>query len=68
MNQEVQLKDNNTLTNQKGHAETQQADLKPSVASLPLPPFDPNNPIGQFPHTNITLGILVRMLNLYQQH
>ncbi|XP_056899445.1 matrin 3-like 1.2 isoform X7 [Takifugu flavidus] len=58
VNQEVQLKDNNTLTNQKGHVETQQTDLKPSVASLPLPPFDPNKPIGV---EHVTLGYYCRV-------
>eukprot|EP00066_Takifugu_rubripes_P026571 XP_011615837.1 PREDICTED: matrin-3-like [Takifugu rubripes] len=46
------------LTNQKGHVETQQTDLKPSVASLPLPPFDPNKPIGV---EHVTLGYYCRV-------
>lgn len=62
MKQEVQPKDNNPPTNQK--VETQTAPT-PSVASLPLPPFDPNSPIGQFPHTTYhVLGTLVRVLTL----
>lgn len=47
--QEVTELREDTSTNQKGQEEGQQPqpDLKPGVASLPLPPYDANNPIGQ---------------------
>lgn len=50
MNQKVQLKDDDTPSTQKGRAETRQpqTDRKPGVASLPLPPYDPSVPMGQF--------------------
>lgn len=48
MNQEVQLKDDTPSTQ-----ETQQPQMdKLGVASLPLPPYDPSVPIGQFAHTS----------------
>ncbi len=42
------VEDMETVTNQNGQTETLPAvDNKPSVASLPLPPHNPNNPIGE---------------------
>lgn len=43
VNQKVQLKDKDASISQKGQGD------KAGVASLPLPPYDPNVPIGQFP-------------------
>lgn len=49
------IKDEDTVTSVKVEAEPRQPpDIKPSVASLPLPPFDPHNPIGQFLHPVIS--------------
>lgn len=56
VNQKVQLKDNDTSYIQKGRVENQQPQtiMKAGMASLPLPPYDPNIPIGQFPHMSVT--------------
>lgn len=46
--QEEQAEETETSTNQNGQTEAPPpAENKPGVASLPLPPHDPNNPIGE---------------------
>lgn len=49
MKQDEQAEDMETSTNQNGQAEAPPpAQSKPGVASLPLPPHDPDSPIGIF--------------------
>lgn len=43
--QEVEISAN---WNEPSEAPPPQAEPKASVASLPLPPYDPSNPIGEF--------------------
>lgn len=46
--QEEQVEEMEISANQNGQTEAAPpAENKPSVASLPLPPYDPNNPIGE---------------------
>lgn len=46
--QEKQVEQMETSTNQSGETEAAPpAENKPSVASMPLPPYDPNTPIGE---------------------
>lgn len=60
MSQKVQDKD--ALSTQKGQAESLQPQMdKVGVASLPLPPYDPSVPIGEFPQSS-ELVLLVRLV------
>lgn len=46
--QEELVEQMETSTNQSGETEAPPpAENKPSVASMPLPPYDPNTPIGE---------------------
>nr|XP_046261503.1 matrin 3-like 1.2 [Scatophagus argus]XP_046261504.1 matrin 3-like 1.2 [Scatophagus argus] len=61
--QEEQVEEMGTSTSQNGQMETPpSAENKPSVASLPLPPHDPNNPIGV---EHVKMGYYCRVCFLF---
>lgn len=53
--QEVEISANR---NEPSEAPPPQAEPKASVASLPLPPYDPSNPIGEFNQFTGTLSTI----------
>lgn len=67
--QEQQVEQVEPLTDQKAQAETLPlAENKHSVASLPLPPFDPDTPLGEIiSHSENTGAAQRRFLFYYER-
>uniref|UniRef100_A0A1A8N1M4 Matrin 3-like 1.1 n=1 Tax=Nothobranchius pienaari TaxID=704102 RepID=A0A1A8N1M4_9TELE len=62
-NQENQQEDMDTSTDQNGQNEaTTTPDIKPRLASLPLPPYDPDTPIGV---EHVKMGYYCRVCFLF---
>uniref|UniRef100_A0A1A8PHF4 Matrin 3-like 1.1 n=1 Tax=Nothobranchius rachovii TaxID=451742 RepID=A0A1A8PHF4_9TELE len=62
-NQENQQEDMDTSTDQNGQNEATTApDIKPRLASLPLPPYDPDTPIGV---EHVKMGYYCRVCFLF---
>ncbi|XP_069029707.1 matrin 3-like 1.2 [Embiotoca jacksoni] len=59
---ENEVKDTSTNQNGQTEAPPPPAENKPSVASLPLPPFDPDNPIGV---EHVKMGFYCRVCFLF---